>query len=86
MSTKIRSLITEEAHRFQAFYGHRPDHVFLGVMEMAEIDAMVKELQALGMLVAGTPVPRPRLDGMEIFTLPVETHLSFGLEQPSPCG
>ena len=86
MSTKIRSLITEEAYRFQSFYGRKPDHVFLGVKEVAEIDAMVRELQAMGMLVAGRPVPRPQIDGMEIFYLSVETHLSFGLEQPSPCG
>ncbi len=83
---KIQMQILEEAARFSAFYGSRPEHVFIGRSQAAEIDQMVAEMVKLGLMVQGAPQPRAKFSGMEIYRVDAESHLSFGYAQPSPCG
>lgn len=84
---KIATLIRDESHRFQAFYGVKPTLVFIGTRQAAEIDAMVAGLREMGLLMEGAPLsPRARIDGMDVFRVDADSHLSFGVEQPSPCG
>lgn len=83
---KIADLILEESRRYQAFYKTEPDHVFIGSKQAAEIDAMVAEMEKCGLMVKGAPIPRAVIHGMQVFRVDAESHLSFGNEQPSPCG
>lgn len=83
---KIIDLIHEEAGRFQAAYDFRPDFVFIGAKQAREIDDLINQMRTLGLIEDGNPLPRATIFGMKIFKVDAESHLSFGVEQPSPCG
>ncbi len=83
----LRQQIYEERGRFISFYGRDPNSVFLGTKQMKQIDEMVEELRQMGLLVKeNIPLARPRIDGMYIYRVDADNHISFGLDQPSPCG
>lgn len=84
--TPISRTITEEARRFETAFGHKPDYVFIGNKQDEEIEAMVNEMRQWGLLRPCDPVPRPTLNGIQIFRVDAADHLSFGVAQPSPCG
>lgn len=84
---KISELITEESHRYEVFYGHKPEYIFLGHRQLTEIDEMVAEMGRFGLLIRSSePPPRATYRGMQIFRVDADSHLSFGVAQPSPCG
>lgn len=82
----IADEILEERGRFFGLYGHHPDYVYLGHKQAAEIDAMIEQCRRFGLIAQGTPLPRAKFHGMQIFRVDADSHLSFGVAQPSPCG
>ncbi len=82
----LSSQIIEESARFIAFYGRRPDCVFIGVKQQEEIDAMIEGLATFGLYSKTAPKMRATICGLPIYRVDAESHLSFGLDQPSPCG
>jgi len=77
--------IREGRYRFEAFYGRRPDAIYIGDKQAAEIDELFERLKALG-YVTDKPAKRATIDGLTIYRVEAENHLGFGLELPSPCG
>lgn len=82
---KLDEQITEEMRRFNAFYGHEPDFVYLGQEQAAQFDLMIKYLMLFGFTVTA-PQATPTFMGMKVYRVDQARHLSFGLDQPSPCG
>jgi len=83
---KLAEQIHEERHRFETFYGRKPDSVYLGYDQIAEIDAMVEELRKFNMIVQAESRQEETFMGMRVLRVKAQSHLGFGLEQPSPCG
>lgn len=83
----FENIIIEEAHRFSSFYGHTPKMIFLGRNQAEELDEILAAAMRFGVW-KGVLLEsvRPVYLGMAIYRVDADSHLSFGLEQPSPCG
>lgn len=80
--------IEEECRHFME-YGDatvKPDFVFIGQKQAKQIEDMVADMERLGLIVKSTPLPRAVLNGMQVFRVDAESHISFGYRQPSSCG
>ena len=82
---KLSEQITEESHRFYAFYRQKPDCVYLGTQQAEQFDAMIKAITIFGFTVS-SPQPTPTFMGMRIYRVDQPSYLGFGLDLPSPCG
>ena len=79
--------IREEAHRFEAFYNLKPEVVLIGYKQDREIEEHIAMLKNFGLTTVDSTFPTRRMvDGMRVFLVDSDDHISFGMNQPSPCG
>lgn len=86
MNPDIVNQVMDGRARFLAFYGHTPEMVFIGHNQASEIDTLIADVRKLGLVDSATALPRATICGMKVFRVDADSHLSFGMEQPSPCG
>lgn len=78
METIVRQII-EGAQKFLAEHGALPKFIFVGGSQSREIDAVLADMISRGLMVkTGLPWKRRSYEGMEIFRVDADNHLSFG--------
>jgi hypothetical protein len=81
MSSLLDSL-SAEFLRFQTFYGHKPEQLYLGRQE-------AEHMKKAAAVFAGPSDPnvttRTRWNGIPVYTVDAERYQGFGLSCPSPC-
>ena len=83
---KLIELVRQERQRYVDAGNSSPNIVYVGDALWEEVVSAIKELRDIGYVFPDKSVWTPIIDGMAVDIVLGSARITFGVDQPSPCG